>query len=177
MKKIYDISKDYLIEHYVKNKKSAEQICIELGIKSKTVIFRLLKKYNIQPNSKEGRPNRKTKKIGEIHQSYIYLLKNRAKRKKLKFNITGKYIWKLFLQQKRRCALSGIDLLFPIAWGARSKTQMTASLDRIDSTKGYVVGNVQWVHKTINKMKMNMSDKQFINLCKKVAQNNDNNLL
>ena len=26
----------------------------------------------------------------------------------------------------------------------------TASLDRIDSTKGYVRGNIQWVHKDIN---------------------------
>lgn len=176
MKKIYHISKEYLEEHYVKQQKTARKICNELNIKSKTVILRLLKKYNIKPNSKEGRPLKKTKKFGEIHKSYIYLLKDRANRKNLKFNLDGKYLWDLFLKQKRRCSLSGIEIHFPKAWGIRSKTQSTASLDRIDSSKGYIKGNVQWVHKQINTMKMDMSDNEFINLCRMVTKNNDNNL-
>jgi hypothetical protein len=177
MKKIYDISKEYLEEHYTKQQKSADEICKELNIKSKTIIFRLLKKYNIKPNSREGKPCKKTKKFGEIHQSYLYLLKDRANRKNLKFNLNGKYLWDLFLKQNRKCALSGIEIVFPKAWGARSKTQITASLDRVDSNKGYVIGNVQWVHKQINTMKMNMSDIEFINLCRMVTKNYDSNLL
>lgn len=179
MKKIYHISEEYLIDHYVKQQKSAEEICRELKIKSKTVVFRFLKKYNISANTnnREGKPCRKTQKFGEIHQSYIYLLKNRAQRKKIKFNLNGNYLWRLFLKQNKKCILSGIEICFPRAWGARSKTQITASLDRIDSSKGYVKGNVQWVHKAINSMKMNMSDSNFIDLCKKVADNNDNNIL
>jgi|694.fasta_scaffold54439_2 hypothetical protein len=177
MKKIYDISKEYLEEHYVKQQKSADDICKELNIKSKTIIFRLLKKYNIKPNSREGKPCKKTKKFGEIHQSYLYLLKERANRKNLKFNLNGKYLWRLFLKQNRKCALSGIEIVFPKAWGARSKTQITASLDRVDSNKGYIVGNVQWVHKQINTMKMNMSDDEFINLCRMVTKNYDSDLL
>jgi hypothetical protein len=176
MKKIYHISKDYLLEHYVNQNKSANDICYELNIKSKTVIFRLLKKYNIPPNSKEGRPNRNTKKFGDIHQSYIYLIKNRAKNKNLDFNLTGAYLWKLFIKQNKKCALSGLELHFPKAWGVKSKTLITASLDRIDSNKGYIIGNVQWVHKTINTMKMNLTDSEFIKFCKKVAINHDYNL-
>jgi len=177
MKKIYDISKEYLEEHYVKQQKSADEICNELNIKSKTIIFRFLKKYNIKPNSREGKPRKKTKKFGEIHQSYLYLLEDRANRKNLKFNLSGKYLWNLFLKQNRRCALSGIEIVFPKAWGAKSKTRITASLDRVDSNKGYVIGNVQWVHKQINTMKMNMSDSEFINLCRMVTKNYDSNLL
>lgn len=179
MKKIYHISKEYLEEHYIRQQKSADQICDELKIKSKTVIFRLLKKYKIKSNStsREGKPSKKTKKFGEIHQSYIYLLKNRANRKKLKFNLTGKYLWSLFLKQDRKCALSGAEICFPKAWGAKSKTLITASLDRIDSNKGYIKGNVQWVHKQINTMKMHMSDQEFINLCRMVTKNYDSNLL
>jgi hypothetical protein len=177
MKKIYDISKEYLEEHYVKQQKSADDICNELNIKSKTIIFRLLKKYKIKPNSREGKPCKKTKKFGEIHQSYLYLLKERANRKNLKFNLNGKYLWSLFLKQNRKCALSGIEIVFPKAWGARSKTQITASLDRVDSNKGYIIGNVQWVHKQINTMKMNMSDDEFINLCRMVTKNYDSDLL
>jgi hypothetical protein len=172
MQKIYNISKEYLIEHYTKQKKSAQIICEELNIKSKTVIFRLLKKYNIPINiiSREGRPRNNTKKFGDIHQSYIYILKNRAKNKNLVFNLTGNDLWSLFLKQNKKCALSGLTIIFPSAWGAKSKTQITASLDRIDSTQGYIKDNVQWVHKKINSMKMDMTDQEFISLCKMVAK-------
>lgn len=173
MQKIYHISKEYLLEHYVKHKKSAQQICDQLNIKSKTVIFRLLKKYKIppNPNNREGKPNKNTKKFGDIHKSYLYCLKTRAKNKNLDFNIDGDYLWSLFLKQNKKCALSGLEICFPQAWGAKSKTKITASLDRIDSNKGYIKGNIQWVHKTINSMKMDMTDKEFINLCKMVAKN------
>lgn len=58
----------------------------------------------------------------------------------------------------------------------KSKTLITASLDRIDSSKGYVIGNVQWVHKTINTMKMDLANSEFIKLCQMVAKNHDNNV-
>lgn len=172
MRKIYDISKEYLDDHYVSQKKSAEEICTELNIKSKTVIFRLLKKYGIPPNDRTGKPQKNTKKFGEIHQSYLCILKIRATNRNLEFNLTGEYLWSLFLKQNRKCALSGIDIGFPKTWGPKSKTQITASIDRIDSTKGYVVGNVQWVHKTINVMKMDLPVEDFIALCKKITDHN-----
>ena len=60
-----------------------------------------------------------------------------------------------------------------IAFSKSSKDKTaTASLDRIDSTKGYIDGNIQWVHKRINTMKMDMSQKDFIDFCKQVAQTN-----
>jgi hypothetical protein len=48
----------------------------------------------------------------------------------------------------------------------------TASLDRIDSDKGYAEDNVQWVHKKINSMKQTMRDELFIEMCKRVAAHN-----
>lgn len=59
------------------------------------------------------------------------------------------------LNQNRKCVFTGIELTFNL------KTQ-TASLDRIDSSKDYVVGNVQWVHKTINNLKQDFSDEELI---------------
>ena len=47
--------------------------------------------------------------------------------------------------------------------------QSSASIDRIDSSIGYHVGNIQWVHKRINTMKNDMSEKEFISWCKKVV--------
>lgn len=47
----------------------------------------------------------------------------------------------------------------------------TASLDRIDSTKGYVEENVQWVHKDVNFMKSNLTEQRFKELISKIYHN------
>ena len=75
--------------------------------------------------------------------------------------------WKLFLMQNRSCALTGLSLTFPKKFNDKS---WTASLDRIDSTKGYICGNVQWVHKDINMMKRIYTQAHFIHMCKLVAE-------
>lgn len=170
MKKIYHVSKEYLEDNYIKQNKSARAICKELGIKSKTTIYRLLKKYNIEPHKdRTGVPQPNAKKYGELHQSYLYLLKSRATRRNLDFNLNGEYLWQLFINQNRKCALSGMDIKMPKTWGAKTKTDMTASIDRIDCSKGYIKGNVQWVHKTVNYMRMDLEISEFIQICKKVA--------
>lgn len=45
----------------------------------------------------------------------------------------------------------------------------TASLDRIDSLKGYTLDNVQWIHKDLNYMKCDYEENEYIEWCKKVA--------
>jgi hypothetical protein len=73
----------------------------------------------------------------------------------------------LFLEQNQQCRFTGESL---IMWGKRDGTYGgTASLDRIDSSKGYIIGNVQWVHKKIQHVKRNWSDEEFISLCEQVA--------
>lgn len=90
-------------------------------------------------------------------------------RKKLEFSITIEYAWSLFEKQKSKCALSGVDINLNRTFG---KFTGTASLDRIDSGIGYVVGNVQWVHKDVNRMKNSYDQEYFIDVCKKIASNN-----
>lgn len=85
-------------------------------------------------------------------------------RNKLELTITIEYIWELFLKQDRKCALSGVDLDINI-----KPKDNTASIDRIDSSKGYIVCNVQWVHKHVNLMKNKLSEEYFIDLCKRIA--------
>lgn len=100
------------------------------------------------------------------------ICENRHKRRKvLDFDITIEYIWELFIQQQRRCIFTNLELTFGTS--TKDRQNQTASLDRIDSNKGYIKGNVQWVHKHINKMKNNYSDADFIWYCKKVAENNE----
>lgn len=97
-------------------------------------------------------------------------IKNRASRRNYTIDIDIKYVWDLYEKQHRKCALSGISIVFGIA--NHKQTETTASLDRIDSTKGYIKGNVQWVHKTVNIMKNIFDNTLFINLCKKIAELN-----
>ena len=74
-------------------------------------------------------------------------------------------MWTIFLEQDRKCALSGL----PISFGRQCRDNPTASMDRIDSRGPYVVGNVQWVHKHINMMKLDHDQDYFITLCSLVA--------
>jgi len=39
------------------------------------------------------------------------------------------------------------------------------------TNKGYIIGNVQWVHRDINRMKWGMTEDVFIRWCKRVASN------
>lgn len=81
------------------------------------------------------------------------------------YNVSLEYLWELFLTQDGRCAFTGIPITFKNAY---ENTPQTASLDRIDSSKGYEEGNLQWVHKNINKMKNTLADVHFISLCSAV---------
>ena len=91
------------------------------------------------------------------------LIKRRAFQRDVSFEITIKDAWDRYQQQKGKCALTGLPLtLFP-------NTCITASLDRIDSSKGYTLDNIQWVLKAVNIMKNSYSMEFFINICRKIV--------
>ena len=84
------------------------------------------------------------------------------------FELSIEEAWALFEKQDRKCALTGLTLTFD---SRQRCCDGNASLDRIDSSKGYFLGNVQWVDKRINLMKMALSQQEFIQMCKMVADN------
>lgn len=94
-------------------------------------------------------------------------IKTRAKRKGRDLDVDIKYAWELYVEQDRKCALSGLTICFGIANHKTSCT--TASLDRIDSAKGYIKGNVQWVHKSVNLMKNDLPEDVFIGICDMIS--------
>ena len=80
-------------------------------------------------------------------------------------------MWNLYRKQGERCALTGIKLSLDGTVDQnrhRGTSLRTASLDRIDSSKGYTLDNVQWVDKRINIMKHQLSQSHFIAICKRV---------
>ena len=82
------------------------------------------------------------------------------------YNIDVEYLHTIWTNQNGICPYTGIKLILP-TYGNIKKISYTqrASLDRIDSTKGYIKGNVQFVSTPINLMKQSMSDletKQYL---------------
>ena len=89
----------------------------------------------------------------EKERHYFYNIKGRAKRKKISLNITPKYIFDLLKKQENKCFFLGKEISFD--------SDEHPSLDRIDSSLGYIKGNVQWVTSRINRMKGDMTTEEF----------------
>lgn len=106
------------------------------------------------------------KGVGEISGRLLTQIKNSAKIRGIEHKVTDKYLWSLFLKQNKKCALTGVELVFDSSHHDKN----TASLDRIDSSKGYVSGNVVWVHKNINMMKHVLPLDNFVEWCEKVYE-------
>lgn len=123
----------------------------------------------LKNNKKSGKDSPNFRGYEEIHAHYWGSIVRGAKLRKLDFSITIKDAWNIYLKQDRKCALTKMDISF--SKSIKDAKDTSASLDRIDSSKGYTIDNVQWVHKKINIMKMNLSQDEFINLCKKVSIN------
>jgi hypothetical protein len=108
-----------------------------------------------------GNQNQNWRGYENIPSSLITRIKHGAKSRGIKYSLTNKYLNDLWIASNNKCSISGIYI----------EMSGTASLDRIDSSKGYVPGNVQWVHKNINIMKRSIDQKEFINLCRLIADN------
>ena|ERR1035437_228002 len=112
------------------------------------------------------------KGIEDLSGGYLSQIKHGAFIRGFEYSISKEYLWDLFLKQNRKCALTGLDIYFGI-YGNKKQNggrNQTASLDRVDSTRGYVEGNVQWVHKDINNIKQDYSMKELLNYCKLIYE-------
>jgi len=118
--------------------------------------------------------------LGDMSKNLWNHVVRNARIRDIEVSIEMQDAWDLFQTQGGRCALTGVLLVIHAPCrktrGARERhgsTNITASLDRIDSTKGYEAGNVQWVHKVVNIMKSDHSDAEFVEWCRAVAAHAD----
>lgn len=117
-----------------------------------------------------GNKSNSWKGCGDITGHYFAHIRGQAKIRNLEFTITIEELWNLFEKQGGKCNLSGIPLDMFIN---RNKSR-SASLDRIDSSVGYIPSNIQWVHKDINYMKRTLSQAQLLKYCCLIADNHRN---
>jgi hypothetical protein len=100
-------------------------------------------------------------------------IKLNALKRNIKFLITSKYLNDLYITQNKKCALTGVDIFLAPKSIRVNHDVTTASLDRIDSSLGYVEGNVRWVHKVINQFISDFSDDEVFYLCDLILKNNN----
>lgn len=111
----------------------------------------------------------------EISGVYWNRLKTDAAKRKIIWSITPEYVWNLFLQQNKKCALTSVPIAFERNFKKHGAKNQTASLDRKDSKVGYVEGNVQWVHKTINIIKWDWEIEELYEWCELLLKNKPKN--
>lgn len=104
---------------------------------------------------------------------FVLRAEHRAKNKNRDCNITVEFLKELWGKQKGICPLSGWELNLPkdtrIGW--KTSDPKNASLDRVDSSKGYVEGNVRFIAVMANFCKQVFTDEDVINFCKAVTRN------
>ena len=127
------------------------------------------KKFHKDSYAKDGLHSRciKCRKKHEIPKDYraVYINNNewrlkqlyhaakaRAKRKNLDFDLTVEDVLEMY-PKKGCCPVFG----FKFEWGTRQERDKSPSIDRIDSTKGYVKDNCQIISWKANRIKCNFT--------------------
>ena len=88
--------------------------------------------------------------------------------------VTLDYVYSVGASQDFFCALTGNELEFERGgthWLGKWCNPNSCTIDRIDSSKGYIKGNIQLVLWKVNCIKRDLQDEEFIEICKLVAQN------
>lgn len=97
---------------------------------------------------------------GVVLQRIRMSVVKRAKGRNLPVTVDCEYLNKLWEEQDGICVYSGRALTIG----------KDASIDRIDSSKGYIPRNVQWVHIDINRAKWEQSEESFLEMCRQVEK-------
>jgi hypothetical protein len=112
------------------------------------------------------------KRSGDELSVFRYHFRNIKKRNK-EINITIYDLKEQWDLQNGICIFSGIKLDISSKNKNRDKNPIyLASLDRINSEKGYVKDNIRWVSRPINWMKNEMNDESVIELINILIENN-----
>lgn len=101
-----------------------------------------------------------------IRVSWFNKFKTNAEIRGLDWRITLDDVADLYEEQEGLCVLTGWEIVFPEVGHPQLST---VSIDRIDSSFGYLKENIQLVDKRVNMMKQHYSQEEFILVCKAVA--------
>lgn len=105
--------------------------------------------------------------LNNKHSRTLIGAKSRAKKKNIEFDICKKDI-----EWVTVCPVFGVPLEYGTGFGPKP---FSPSLDRIDSSKGYIKGNVQILSNKANIMKHNASKEELISFAKWILKTYEEN--
>ena len=192
---------EYRREHYIKNKDKVIEQVNEYRVNNPDKVTLIRKKVKMNSFSKKagrtiavkcdkcdnllyqttkdvlsgktGYCSLECKKLDYKSDYHHYLkgVEKRATKINKEFDL-DEYFLKDLLENKQtnKCNISNIDInIYPSK--SNKSISNTASLDRIDSKKGYTRDNVQWVCLGINYMKLDFSNDELHKLLKLIKEN------
>jgi len=101
----------------------------------------------------------------------LKMLRDRVKRKPRDFNLTLEYLKEIWDKQNGKCPFTNFDLELRTYKNDSRLNIKSASLDRIDNSKGYVQGNVRFVSVMFNFARNKFSDEEVIEFAQAVIKN------
>lgn len=107
------------------------------------------------------------KKLYAAVMSRVSDAKARAIKSGYEFSLTKDEMYDLALSQNMTCAITGFKL------GLVKREHDVLSIDKIDPSKGYILANVQWVQWSANRAKGDLSNADFLAMCRAVVRCND----
>lgn len=100
--------------------------------------------------------------------------KERAKQFNWSYNLTLRYMADLYIEQLGKCPITG-EVMSPYRGDWNQKNPYKISIDRIDSSKGYVKGNVilvtHWANNAKNTWPSEILESFIINSYKQLKKN------
>lgn len=138
-------------------------------LKNKEKILARQKKRRVEKRDfiKEYQKTFYSEKEGRIVR-FLAGAKKRAKQKNLPFDLNLKYLRNICPDV---CPIFGVELDWS-GWGQRNMIAQdnSPSIDRIDPTKGYVIGNVIWMSWKANRLKSNATSEDLYKIAKWLEQ-------
>lgn len=105
-------------------------------------------------------------RLANWKEKMLWQAKSSARLKGLEFNLESKHI-----EIPETCKYLGIKLTQELGKGV---IWSNCSLDRIDSSKGYVVGNIEVISRKANSMKNMATEEELITFAKNILKRKEN---
>ena len=160
---------------YSRNEKKGSPSYCSLSCSSKARLKRPeIKAKMLEYSTSEENKEHLKKMSGNQRDEFtpFRMLLKTSKQRNKENNLDLQYLKELWENQNGICPYSGVNLQLP-EYSNSSKIPKTirASLDRIDSSKGYIKGNVQYTSTLINFMKNDLSDQEITDFIKIIIEN------
>lgn len=165
------------IEGLVRNRKAKNVTCVVCGKVFLKEVYEILKSERLGTShccslkcvSRRSALVKHGESVG--FGFYSNMARKRARKVNLDYDLDPLYLKELFESQNGECAVTQIPLVLNRSgFNKKDKRMDYASLDRIDSSKGYIKGNVQFVCLGINYMKNTFSSQEVLDFLKKIHQ-------